>query len=132
MFENVISIEIEFLSTNPSLYFKYQSQKWNGVLPYLYKVELFYLWPCQTGLYTHYEHYSQRKLVLAITQKLLDHSVWLEDYEISSDFLEKSDMKENAEWDVSNTLNQVTVLCLWMAIKFIVLKYLDWHLPILQ
>lgn len=101
--ENVIGIEIGFLNNNPSLYFNYHSQECKTVLPYLYKVELFYLWPYQAGLSTDYKNYSQRNLVLAITQKLLDHSVHLEDYETYCDFLENSEMKENADWDVSNT-----------------------------
>lgn len=62
----------------------------------------------------------------------MDHSVRLEDYEIYSYFLENSDMKENAEWDVLKILNQETVLCLWMGIAFTVIKDFDWHLPILQ
>lgn len=69
----------------------------------MYKVELFYLRPYQTGLSTDYENCSQRSLVLALTQKLLPDSVELEDYEMYSDFLEYSEMKEKADWDISNT-----------------------------
>lgn len=50
---------------------------------------------------TDYKNYSQRNLVLAITQKLLYQNVQLEDYKTYSDFLENSETKENADWNIS-------------------------------
>lgn len=132
MFENVISIEIEFFNNNSSLYFKYCSQQWKEVLSYLYKGELLYLWPDQTGLSINYKNYFQRNLVLAITEKLLDHSVQLEYYETYFDFLENSEMKENEDWDIANTLDQETVLCLQMGLVVTVLEDFEWHLRVLK
>lgn len=49
---------------------------------------------------TDCKNYSQRNLVLAITQKLLVRSVQLENYKTYSDLLENLEMKENTDYDI--------------------------------